>query len=370
MVIRYGILGLLLCVFVAGSAMFVAHRGRTYRESLGSTRRARDEAVGPTSKKGYESPSAPKPTPNAGGAGPPSGGANGVGGPQPPKLGSNSPEPKLPTPPGGDTAAAIAQWKNHPFWARPALVKQWTLDHLTPEAEQQLGAQLKALIFELNPEDVGSGLRIVKEAADRLISTPPLLEIAQYQFFVLNSDEPNAFSHPGGYVYVSRKLLELIPDDEPQILEFVLAHEIAHVELHHAVTCLKDRRVQALSDGTLPKLYFLIIPYGYPDDLEFAADAWAYRRMKALGRSEHDCLKFLRILDRYAKSHGFEHGRRKPQALLAGKRGEPEAVSEFSPVDNHLSSHPAAYDRISRLKRLNVEQAEMRQTPLRQEKPR
>ena len=38
--------------------------------------------------------------------------------------------------------------------------------------------------------------------------------------------------------------------------------------------------------------------------------------MKGLDRSEHDCLQFLRILDRYAKENGFANGRGKPEDLL------------------------------------------------------
>jgi Zn-dependent protease with chaperone function len=187
----------------------------------------------------------------------------------------------------------------------------------------------------------------------------PLLKLVdqkdrEYQFFVLDSEVANAFSHPGGYVCVSRKLLEMIPKDEDNLLEFVLGHEIAHVELHHALACLNAPDVRKFSDGTVQKLYFLIIPYGYPKEFEYAADAWIYRRMKQLLRSEHDCLKFLRILDTYAKAHDFENGRGKPEELLKEQRAEAKGDRTFSPIDNHLRSHPAAYDRLGRLKELRA----------------
>jgi len=245
----------------------------------------------------------------------------------------------------------MLRWKNDPFWSRRELVKPWPLDDLTSQDEQQLGEQLNSLILSLNPRDSGSGLRRVKQAAEPLRDLLAL-KGAPYQFFVLDSEIPNVFSHPGRYVYVSRKLLELIPEDEPNVLEFALGHEIARVESRHAVNCLKDKGVRRFGDGTLQKLYFLIIPFGYPDDLELAADTWVYRQMKQLRRSEHDCLKFLRILDHYAKDHGFEHGRGKPQDIVSDKRGGLETASGFSPVENHLRSHPAAYDRIRQLKQL------------------
>ena len=274
---------------------------------------------------------------------------------------ASPPQPILPAPAvqasmsgpanGKALASGISRWKSDEFWSQSYLTKPWNLDQLTPSDEKQLGEQLNGLILRLNPVDKGSGLRRVKETAAPLLERVSRKDI-QYQFFVLNSDVPNAFSHPGGYVYVSRKLLEMIPEDEANVLEFVVGHEIAHVELRHAVTCLRDRDVRSFSEGTLQKLYFLIIPYGYPNDFEFGADAWVYERMKQLDRSEHDCLKFLRILDHYAKAHGFEDGRGKPQDLATEKRGEVDGARGISPIDNHMRSHPAAYDRLNHLKAL------------------
>ena len=163
---------------------------------------------------------------------------------------------------------------------------------------------------------------------------------------------PNAFSHPGGFIYVSQKLLDMISEDEDYALEFAIAHEIAHIDLGHALTCLKDPGVRAFSDGTLQKLYFLIIPHAYPDNLEFAADTWAYQRMKGLGRSDHDCFAFLRKLDSYAKANGFADRRGKPEDLLKSRAGKPDAFPVFSPIDNHLRAHPPALDRLDHLKQL------------------
>ena len=107
----------------------------------------------------------------------------------------------------------VAQWRKDPFWSQPELTKSWDLDHFTVQDEKQLGEQLNSLILQLNPEDPGPGLRRVTEAAQPLLKLVDPKE-REYQFFVLNSEVANAFSHPGGYVYVSRKLLDMIPEDE------------------------------------------------------------------------------------------------------------------------------------------------------------
>ena len=52
------------------------------------------------------------------------------------------------------------------------------------------------------------------------------------RFVSLNSAVENAFSVPGGYVYVTRQLMTLM-DDEAE-LAFALGHEVAHIAASHA----------------------------------------------------------------------------------------------------------------------------------------
>ncbi len=65
----------------------------------------------------------------------------------------------------------------------------------------------------------------VAQAGDR-----PDLE---YQFFIIDSPEINAFALPGGYVYVNRGLIAFLNSEAE--LAGVLAHEIAHITARHAV---------------------------------------------------------------------------------------------------------------------------------------
>jgi len=55
-----------------------------------------------------------------------------------------------------------------------------------------------------------------------------------YRFAVVESAEPTAYSVPGGAVIVTRPLVALCGGDEQQ-LAGVLAHEVAHIDLRHAV---------------------------------------------------------------------------------------------------------------------------------------
>lgn len=64
-----------------------------------------------------------------------------------------------------------------------------------------------------------------------------------YHFAVLASKEPNAFACPGGYVFVTRGLLDTMEDEAE--LAGVLGHEIAHVSEKHALKLIRKMKMLA-----------------------------------------------------------------------------------------------------------------------------
>lgn len=103
---------------------------------------------------------------------------------------------------------------------------------ITPQQEAQIGAQQSA--------DINAQLPIVNDASLNNYINSLGSQIAShgqrgisYRFFVVNSNQVNAFAVPGGYVYVNRGLIELTSNASE--LAGVLGHEISHVELRHSV---------------------------------------------------------------------------------------------------------------------------------------
>lgn len=74
-----------------------------------------------------------------------------------------------------------------------------------------------------------------------------------YQFYVVNSNQVNAFAVPGGHIYVNRGLIERTRNMSE--LAGVLAHEIAHVEHRHGISQME--RAQTANLG-LTALYVLL----------------------------------------------------------------------------------------------------------------
>lgn len=242
----------------------------------------------------------------------------------------------MPVAPAGSAGAPTDA---DPVWNSPDVKKHWDLSKLTPEGELRLGETIHVLIQRTcSIVRAGDGPRRLEEAAEPFLAA--LGKGADYKFFVIDSDAVNAFSHPGRYVYVTSGLLNWVGEDEPYVLEFVVGHEVAHIERRDALACLQSPDVKALKGGTAELFFSLILLWGYwPEKQDFDADQWAYVQMARSGRTKHDCLAFLRKFERYARDHGFENERLPP----------PKPGPEVSPVDNHYRSHPLARYRKKKL---------------------
>ncbi|NOR79287.1 MAG: M48 family metalloprotease [Methyloprofundus sp.] len=104
---------------------------------------------------------------------------------------------------------------------------------LSVEGEKEIGAEnAKQVKKEMGLFEDPALLKYVQSIGDRLASYSPYQEIS-YQFQIVDSEEPNAFALPGGYVYVSRGLLVLLNSEDE--LAGVIGHEIGHVAARHGV---------------------------------------------------------------------------------------------------------------------------------------
>lgn len=333
---KYGVAAGLLCVYVLASAWIVRNEGESYRAALRRERRAAVETPAPSPRVAdaateAKAPAAVPPetiTPPAT-TSPPLAAAVGPAHVEP----STAVAPVVPAP-----APAPAPATPDPLWKTPEMKEVWDLAHMGPEEERRLGRALHALILTFNKrQGTGPYLRRAEEAAEPMLALRARKEI-DYTFTILDSDAVNAFSHPGGYIYLTRGLFDLIAEEEDYALQFVIAHEIAHVDLKHAIRCLLDPQVAKLGVGTLTQFYSLILPLGYTEAMDFEADRWAYDRMIQLRRSRHQALAFLRKLEGYARANDFENGRDQLRPIL-----------DASPAEYHIRAHPPAWKRLKQL---------------------
>ena len=215
------------------------------------------------------------------------------------------------------------------------------------EEQKRIGGELNKLIrkqHKVSPSlDQASRVRRLAQ---------PLLERSKrdgikYSFTVLESDQINAFSHVGGHIYINTGLLDFVGGDAE--LEFVLGHEIGHVELMHCSRKLTySARASELGGelgSNLVQMAYHLVSVGYSETEEFEADEWSFRQLIEMGRSRGRAL----ALPRHFMEKEQQEGRRKKRVESPTAAGA--VVQE---IDNHFRTHPAAAERLRRLERLKI----------------
>src|SRR3954452_23956215 len=105
--------------------------------------------------------------------------------------------------------------------------------YLNPRDVAEAQRNNAALIQELGGAETGPRAAYVQSVGRRVGNQSGIANAGQALHFIsLNSAVENAFSLPGGYVYVTRQLMALM-DDESE-LAFALGHEVAHIAANHA----------------------------------------------------------------------------------------------------------------------------------------
>src|SRR5918992_3323296 len=158
----------------------------------------------------------------------------------------------------------------------------------------------------------------------------------QYQFFVVNAREVNAFAVPGGYIYINRGLIERT--NTLSQLAGVLGHEIGHVVRRHSVQQMQKMQGANLGVGLACILTSICnsdvgqtaINVGgtalfakFSRDDEFEADQEAIRNVIRAGIHPRGIPEMFQIL------------------LNERNRGNPAVASWFA-------THPTEEDRIAR----------------------
>lgn len=125
-----------------------------------------------------------------------------------------------------------------------ATVAKGASGQFSDEEEQVMGDSVALEILARygglwRDEQATKRVNLVGNALARYSERPAL----EWRFGILDSDTVNAFSAPGGYVFITRGLYDLASTDD--LLAGILAHEIAHITNRHALSIVG--RGEALS---------------------------------------------------------------------------------------------------------------------------
>lgn len=126
------------------------------------------------------------------------------------------------------SAIALAGCASNPVTGRPDLVFS------SEKAEIERAKQVHPLLLQQfgGPYDDLQLQQYVNEVGQRVAKAGQRPEL-QYYFTVLDSEDINAFTTGGGYVYITRGILNYL-NSEAELMA-VLGHEIGHINARHPV---------------------------------------------------------------------------------------------------------------------------------------
>ena len=179
-----------------------------------------------------------------------------------------------------------------------------------------LGTSLERMIGQMAYDDLvaeyGGVLELRPEAAAyleemfiRIVEANPRRYV-EFSLTPLNSREINAFALPGGFVFVTRGLLELV--EAPEELAGVLGHEVAHIAHKHGMNALirqvglvtLARLLLRSAEGdnqemleTLAGLSINLLKSGWSREAEYEADASGARIAAAADYDPAGLIGFL-----------------------------------------------------------------------------
>jgi len=199
------------------------------------------------------------------------------------------------------------------------------------EVGQDMATEVRRQL-QLDPEPAAK--KLLDQISNRL--TPCIAnKLRRFSFETIKKGEPNAFALPGGYIFVTRAMLELCQWNEDE-MAFILSHEMAHIIRGHVMERIisnsaipiasKAVPITGLFAGWLRKVGTKFLESAYSQDMESDADILGIRLVAAGG---YDLKASIRLLSRL---------------------GELNQASGESKLSIYFSSHPSIRLRINNIK--------------------
>jgi predicted Zn-dependent protease len=200
------------------------------------------------------------------------------------------------------------------------------------DEEWQLGQQMAAQVAQqMRLEGDAQSLAYMREMGERIHRVTPLAN-RPFEFHIVDDASVNAFSIPGGHVYVNTGLIGATM--KANELAAVVAHETSHIVARHAIQQVqKAQEINIIGSillgqnpGALQQIVAQILAGGvmarFSRADEQQADELGLRYMAAAGYEPHGMLEMF-------------------QRLLALEQSRPNAVARF------FADHPGTQDRIN-----------------------
>ena len=174
-----------------------------------------------------------------------------------------------------------------------------------PEVEKELGGRL-------NNQTIQNYINSVGQKVARISHRPDI----EFHYGAVNDDSINAVALPGGYIFITRGMLEQLSSEAQ--LASVLAHETVHVTARHSAAAMsqqigidillsaviKENTPQAAA--TVAQLGSQLVNLKYSRDDEYEADIYGMDYLVKAGYESQGMIEMMEILEGQNSVRPFE----------------------------------------------------------------
>ena len=210
-----------------------------------------------------------------------------------------------------------------------------TFESITPEQEYYIGRTVGAVVLNqykpLNNAAANHYLNVLGQTLAQFSDKPETF--GGYHFLIMETDDVNAFSAPGGLIFISRGMIRCCQNEDA--LAAVLAHEIGHVELQHGLQAIsKSRMTSALTilatesaksfggkelaqlteafEGSIADVTSTMMNNGYSREYERQADRVAVTILQRSGYDPNGLTDMLTQMKKQLKPGGHDFAKTHP----------------------------------------------------------
>ena len=221
---------------------------------------------------------------------------------------------------------------------------------LSDEEEIKIGTELAARYADdgkkFMPEEQGLEEYVIK--VGKAVSSHAHRKLPYTFHLIPNRSLINAFSLPGGHVFVGEGLLDLMSSEDQ--LAFILGHELEHIDHYHCAERVqveaRFRRLKLGIVGELVQIPLEVWEVGYSKDEELEADREGLRLAVVGGYSPYGAVS---LFAKFNELHA--------EYVIHAKSPEQE-LSELAieSLEGYFRSHPATSERIAQAERVIAEE--------------
>jgi predicted Zn-dependent protease len=193
----------------------------------------------------------------------------------------------------------------------------------TPEEEYYIGRAVAANIlaaYKLYTSNTALTRYLNNICQTLVINSSMPAAYNGYYVMMLDTQEFNAFSTPGGHIFISKGLVEAVSSEEA--LAAIIAHELAHIMLKHGISMIdsmkaageldsiarqaaeiagrgndESRNIQSFRNS-ISEFMDVMLKNGYSQAQEFEADNTAIELLASAGYDPRGLLEALEVLQK------------------------------------------------------------------------